>query len=66
MGSEHTTEAQLASYSDREIQEKYHDTMVDCLDDLSGSLWLHDEVDIFKKELERRSLEPLPWLNGML
>jgi len=62
----HTTQEELNKMSDRDIQENYHDSVVTANDCLNGSLWPSEECDIFEKELKKRKLKKLPWLNGTI
>jgi hypothetical protein len=56
---------EIKKLSNKELLEIEHDTQVDILDDLSGSLYLYELHDKFLIEIEIRKLEILTRLNGL-
>jgi len=55
---------EIKGLNDRDLLELEHDTMVDCIQSLSGDLTVHKLYKRLVKEMEKRKLTPLPRLFG--
>jgi len=55
---------QIKKLNNKELLELEHDTLVDCIDDLSGNLEIFELHNKLLEEIENRKLNKLPRLNG--
>lgn len=58
------TKEKIKTLTDRQIQCLEHDSEVDAIRDLSGSLYLSNLNKWAREELKKRNLKELPRLNG--